>query len=122
MVKFVEIGGIMRLKNDIFLKVILSGILVCLIVVAIKINTNKYAQTPAPNVHVSNQGGRVVQIAPNRVGVVDTGNGSGWEQLVVFEYNPDTKKFEVVTSLTYEDILNHPEEYGIPTRDDKYEN
>ena len=110
------------MNNDIFSKVILSGILVCLIVIAFKLNTNESNQLPTPNVEVNNQGGRVVQIAPNRVGVVDTGSGSGWEQLVVFEYNPDTKKFEVVSSLTYEDYFNHPEKYGIPVRDDKYGN
>ncbi|MCM3729717.1 hypothetical protein M3226_29555 [Neobacillus cucumis] len=110
------------MNNDTFIKVILSGILVCLVVIAFKMNTNEYIQTPTPNVDVTNQGGRVVQIAPNRVGVIDTGNGSGWEQLVVFEYNPNTKKFEVVSSLTYEDILNHPKENGIPVRDDKYGN
>ncbi|WP_409305635.1 hypothetical protein [Peribacillus sp. SCS-155] len=110
------------MKNDTFIKVILSGILVCLIVIAFNMNTNNYIQTSTPNVDVNNQGGRVVQIAPNRVGVVDTGSASGWEQLVVFEYNPNTKKFEVVSSLTYEDIFNHPKDNGIPVRDDKYGN
>lgn len=105
-----------------FTKVILSGILVCLVVIAFKLNANDNGQLPAPNVDITNQGERVVQIAPNRVGVVDTGFISGWEQLVVFEYNPDTKKFEVVSSLIYEDYFNHPEEYGIPVRDDKYGN
>lgn len=110
------------MKNDTFTKVILSGILVCLIIITFKMNTNELVQTPTPNVDVTNQGGRVVQIAPNRVGVVDTGNGSGWEQLVVFEYNLNSKKFEVVSSLTYEDIFNHPKENGIPVRTDKYGN
>jgi hypothetical protein len=109
-------------NKDIFTKIILSGILVCLIVIAFKLNTNDNSKIQTPNVEVNNQDGRVVQIAPNRVGVVDTGSGSGWEQLVVFEYNPETKKFEVVSSLTYEDYFNHPEEYGIPVRDDKYGN
>jgi hypothetical protein len=107
------------MQNDTFIKVILSGILVCLIVIAFKMNTNEQIQIPPSNVDVVNQGGRVVQIAPNRIGVIDQ---NGWEQLVVFEYNPDTKKFDVVGSLTYEDIFNHPEEYGIPTREDKYGN
>lgn len=108
------------MKNDVFRKVILSGILICLIVIAFKLNTNENVQQPTPNVEVNNQGGRVVQIAPNRVGVIDTGHGSGWEQLVVFEYNPETKDFEIVSSLTYEDYFNHPEDYGIPVRSDKY--
>jgi hypothetical protein len=110
------------MNNDTFTKVILSGILLCLIVIAFKVDKNEYIQSSTPNVEVvSNQIGRVVQIAPNRVGVVDTGNGSGWEQLVVFEYNPNTKMFEVVSSLTYEDIFNHPKEYGIPVRDNNVE-
>lgn len=75
------------MKNDVFTKAILSGILVCLIVIAFKLNTNENDQQQTPNVQINNQGGRVVQIAPNRVGVIDLGNGSGWEQLVVFEYN-----------------------------------
>ncbi|WP_433743296.1 hypothetical protein [Falsibacillus pallidus] len=110
------------MKIDAFVKVLLSGILICLIVITYRIDDKKYIQSQSPNVDVTNQGGRVVQIAPNRVGVIDSGNGTGWEQLVVFEYNSDTKKFEVVSTLSYEDIFNHPEEYGIPTRDAKYGN
>jgi hypothetical protein len=110
------------MANDNFTKALLICILACLIVIAFKMNSRGYIQSPTPNVDVNNQGGRVVQIAPNRVGVIDTGNGSGWEQLVVFEYNPDTKTFEVVSSLTYEDIFNHPKEHGIPVRTDKYGN
>ena len=110
------------MKLDYFSKVILSGILVCLIIIAFKLNDKEYIQPSSPNVDVHNQGGRVVQIAPNRVGVVDTGHNSGWEQLVIFEYNPDTKTFEVISSLTYEDYFNNPKESGIPVRDDKYGN
>jgi hypothetical protein len=109
------------MKNDIFSKVLLCGILVCLTVIAFKLNTKEYIQSPTPNVDINTQGGRVVQIAPNRIGVIDTGTSSGWEQLVIFEYNPDTKKFEVVGSLPYEEYFNHPKENGIPVRSDKYD-
>lgn len=110
------------MKNDIFIKIVSSGILLCLIVIAFKLNTKENTQLPIPNVNVDNQGGNVVQIAPNRIGIIDTGDSSGWEQLVIFEYNPDTKKFEVVSSLPYEDYFNHPKENGIPVRTDKYNN
>jgi hypothetical protein len=112
------------MKNDLFLKVILSSILLCLAVIAFRSNNtnDNIIQTPTPNVEVHNENGRVVQIAPNRVGVVDLGNASGWQQLIVFEYNSETKKFEVVSTLPYEDIFNHPKENGIPVRDDKYGN
>ncbi|WP_145325348.1 hypothetical protein [Paenibacillus xylanexedens] len=107
-----------NIKKDIFSKAILIGILGCLIVIAFKLNNKEYIQLATPNLDVINQGGRVVQIAPNRIGVIDTGHGSGWEQLVVFEYNPETREFEVVSSLTYEDYFNHPKKYGIPVRTD----
>jgi len=107
--------------NDKFIKVILSGILLCLLVITFKINNKNEVPYQTPNVDIDNRG-RVVQIAPNRIGVIDTGNESGWEQLVIFEYNPDTKSFNVVSSLPYEDIFNHPKEHGIPVRSDKYGN
>ncbi|MFS0823244.1 hypothetical protein [Bacillus sp. 1P02SD] len=110
------------MKTDIFIKFLLSGILVSLIVIAFNTDIDDNVQTSIPNVDVENQGGRVVQIAPNRIGIVDTGNRSGWEQLVVFDYNPETKQFEVVGSIPYEDIFNHPEEFEISTKDDKYGN
>ncbi|PLT28176.1 hypothetical protein [Peribacillus deserti] len=87
------------MKNDTFMRVILSGIFVCLAIIVFKLNSDEPTHLPTPNVEVDNQGGRVVQIAPNRVGVVDTGSGSGWEQLVIFEYNEAAKKFEVVSSF-----------------------
>jgi hypothetical protein len=94
--------------------------LVCFIIITFKNNADEYIQTPTPNVDVNNQGGRVVQIAPNRVGVIDNGNGSGWERHVDFEFNPNTEKFIVISSLPYEDIFNHQKDNGIPIRDDKY--
>ncbi len=107
--------------NDNFNKYILSGILICLLVIAFKMNNKNEVQYLPSNVDIDNRG-RVVQIAPNRVGVIDTGGSSGWEQLIIFEYNPDTKSFHVVSSLPYEDIFNHPKEHGIPVRSDIYGN
>lgn len=107
--------------KDNFIKLILSGIFICLLLIAFKISNKNDVQYPNQNVDVDNRG-RVVQIAPNRVGVIDTGSGSGWEQLVIFDYNPNTKSFIVVSNLPYEDIFNHPKENGIPVRSDKYGN
>ena len=91
-------------------------------VIAYKISFNQKEnlQMQTPEVSVNSQDESIVQIAPDRIGVIDTGSSSGWHQLVVFEYHPDTKKFVEVSSLPYEDIFNHPNEYGIPTRDQKY--
>jgi hypothetical protein len=114
--------GAQNLKNDNFNRVVLCGILLCLTIIAYKISFNQKEniQMLTPNVSVSSQNENIVQIAPNRIGVVDTGSNSGWHQLVVFEYHSDTKKFVEVSSLPYEDIFNNPNQYGIPTRDQKY--
>ena len=101
--------------NNNFVKVILSGILICLAVIAFK-PTEKYIQSPTPNVNVDNNN-RLIQIAPNTIGIVDTGHSSGKEQLVIFEYDPTKKTFKVVHTLEYEDIFTHPREYGIPVRE-----
>lgn len=100
--------------NDNFLKVVLTGILICLAVIAFK-PTEKYVQTPTPNVSVDSKS-RFVQIAPNTIGVMDTGHNTGKEQLVIFEYDATNKSFKVVSTLEYEDIFTHPEKYGIPVR------
>ncbi|WP_426451951.1 hypothetical protein ACP26L_07695 [Paenibacillus sp. S-38] len=109
------------MNKDSFTKIILVGILACLIFNSFKLDS-KEIQAPTPNVDVHNNGGRVVQIAPNTIGVIDTGHGSGWEQLVVFEYNPATRTFEIVSSLPYEDYFTHPKDHDIPIRTDKYPN
>lgn len=110
------------MKDQLFTKVMLLGIFICFMIIAYEMRTDETVQTFIPNVEVNEQGRQIVQLAPNRVGVMDTGSHSGWQQLVVFEYDADTNEFEVVSSLTYEDYFNHPEKYGIPVRSDTYEN
>ncbi|RCW38846.1 hypothetical protein [Paenibacillus prosopidis] len=100
--------------NDNFVKVVLMGILICLAVIAFK-PTEKYIQSPTPNVSVDSKN-RFIQIAPNTIGVVDTGHNTGKEQLVVFEYDSENQAFKVVSSLDYQEIFTHPEEHGIPIR------
>lgn len=77
--------------------------------------TEKYIQSPTPNVNVDSKN-RLIQIAPNTIGVVDTGHNSGKEQLIVFEYDSVNQSFKVVSSLEYQDIFTHPQEHGIPIR------
>lgn len=107
------------MENKLSSTIILIGILVCLIIIAIHTKTDdnqQVMQSSTPYLEVSNDGGRIVQIAPNRIGVVDLGEFSGWEQLVVFEYVPETKEFVVVSSLPYDEYFYQPEKYGIPVK------
>lgn len=109
------------MKNDVVTKVILSGILISLIVISINLDSIDVSQeAPYVEVQHENSGEEIVQISPNVIGIIDNGFRTGWKQLIVFEYNPETKDFEKVSTLPYEDILNHPELHNIPIQEDKY--
>jgi hypothetical protein len=100
--------------TDKFTRVILIGILICLIIIAFKPNEN--VTMPTPNVNIDNMQ-QFVQVAPNRIGIVDSGTHTGYRgQLIIFDFDPDSKTFKYVETLKASYILDHPEEYGIPTR------
>lgn len=101
--------------NDRYIKVILTGILICLIVIAFKPNKENIT-VPTPNVNIDNMQ-QFVQIAPNRIGIVDTGTHTGYSsQLIIFDFDPDSKTFKYIETLKASYILDHPEEFGIPIR------
>jgi hypothetical protein len=101
--------------NDRYMKFILTGILVCLIVIAFKPNKENVT-VPTPNVNIDNMQ-QFVQIAPNRIGIVDSGTHTGYRgQLIIFDFDPDSKTFKYIETLKASYILDHPEEFGIPIR------
>lgn len=97
------------------MKIMLAGILFCLIIIAFK-SVNFNVTTPAPNVNVNaDKAQTYVQVAPNRIGIVDSGIHTGYPgQLIIFDYDPVSKTFTYATTLKSSTILYHPEEYGIP--------
>ena len=101
--------------TDKFIKAVLVGILICLIIIAFKsINVNVTSQ--APNVNIENDNAQqFIQIAPNRIGIIDTGRHTGYKgQLIVFDFDSTTKTFSYIETLNASYILEHPKEYGIP--------
>ncbi|MEQ8154376.1 MAG: hypothetical protein ABRQ25_05770 [Clostridiaceae bacterium] len=100
--------------NDNFTKFILVGILLCLIIIAYK-PTNDKVFTSNPNINV-NTGEQVIQLAPNRIAVIDNKSNSGMGGTVlVFDYDSTTKKFNYVASMNYADYFRNPSKYGVPT-------
>jgi|CeladaMinimDraft_18_1061708.scaffolds.fasta_scaffold00093_10 hypothetical protein len=97
--------------QDRFTKVVLSGILVCLILIAVKSN-DSHISVPVPMVSVESND-RFVQLAPNIIGIMDKGTNSGKEQLVIFKYDEEANSFEWLTTLDYSRIFAHPDEYGL---------
>lgn len=110
------------MNNDTFTKVILSGILICMIIIAFELSDSKATAEPVSHIAVESPGDRLLHIAPNKIGIVDEGANSGWEQLVIFELNEETGEFEVDTTIPYEDIFIYPEFNDIPLRSDSYSN
>lgn len=101
--------------SDKFTKVMLTGILICLVVIAFKPDKENVT-IPTPNVSIDNMQ-QFVQIAPNRIGIVDSGTHTGYSgQLIIFDFDSDSKTFKYVETLNASYILDHPEEFGIPVR------
>jgi hypothetical protein len=104
---------------DKYTKLILAGILCCLIVIAVKpqpVFKLQGASTSPPS-EIRLNSPAFIQIDENTIGIKDPGSATGNpEQLLLFEYEKDTKNFKYVNTFNYADYLNHPEKYGIPKK------
>ena len=99
-----------------FMKIILSGILICLVIISLKMENlkNDPINIPESIVTVNND---IIQIAPNIIGVKDNGSHTGFNgQLLIFEYDATAKSFKYTSALNYGYYMDHPEEFGIPKR------
>lgn len=102
--------------NDKFSKLILVGILICLIIIALKPN-NIQVSSPNPSTNVSvGAGDEIIQLAPNRIAVVDNNINSGMRgTILIFDYESNTESFKYVGSMNYADYFRNPSKYGLPT-------
>lgn len=99
--------------NDKFNKMILIGILICLIIIALKPNITQVS-SPDPNINVSS-GEEIIQLAPNRIAVVDNNINSGMRgTILIFDYDNNTNKFSYRGSMNYADYFRNPDKYGVP--------
>lgn len=103
--------------NEVYSKIILTGILIALVLIALKPSANFVSSPVAPPASVTVTGGDIIQIAPNIIGVKDSGSHSGYSQLLIFEYDEQKKSFTFTATLNTEEYLTHPEKYGIPFRE-----
>jgi len=111
---FAKVKGENNIRDK-FTKVILTSILICLIIITFKLN-NKSIVTSTPDVNINNMQ-QYIQIAPNRIGIVDSGSHTGNKgQLIIFDFDSTSKSFRYVGTLKSPYILSHPEEYGIPIK------
>lgn len=105
------------MMKDRFEKVIFVGILICLIVIAVKPEMSK--ETNAPQIIgttsvADNQ--LAISLGDNRIGIIDSwGIKTGKpNRILVFRYDQNQKEFIYESVLDTEYVFDHPDEYGIP--------
>jgi hypothetical protein len=99
--------------NDKFSKLMLLGILICLISIAWKLN-NIQVSSPNPSIDIS-AGEEIIQLAPNRIAVVDNRSNSGMRgTILIFDYDSEAKIFNYKGSMNYADYFRNPNKYGLP--------
>ncbi|MFZ5642825.1 MAG: hypothetical protein ACOY46_04445 [Bacillota bacterium] len=84
---------------------VLIGILICLVIIALKpvpqMSVNQ-PQTPGP-------GDSVIQLAENRIAIIETNNNSGaYGTILVFDYDTKTNSFKLLGKYDYSDYLRNP--------------
>ncbi|MEK6988988.1 hypothetical protein [Paenibacillus sp. FSL K6-1566] len=87
---------------------IMIGILICLIIIALKpVPQNNAPDFPS---YVSES---VVQLAENRIAIVETETNSGLSgEVIVLEFNEDRKTFDPIGRYNYLDFFKNPEKYN----------
>jgi len=93
--------------------VLLAGILICLLVIALKpVPSFSYSSPPAPT--PVEPGEAVIQLAPNRIAIVDNRSNSGLHGTVlVFQFNESKQTFDFIGQYNYADFFNNPQNHGI---------
>lgn len=87
---------------------ILIGILICLIIIALK-PVPSFNNDPDPS-FVSES---VVQLAENRIAIVETEINSGRSgEIIVLEFNKEKKTFDPIGRYNYLDFFRNPEKYN----------
>lgn len=84
-------------------KKIMVGILICLIIIALKPVPSFQSNFPDfPSSLDVNNGETVVQLSENRIAIVDTNGNSGRRgEIFVLEFNEDKKVFDLVGRHNY---------------------
>jgi len=91
--------------TDRFKELVLIGILICLLIIALK---------PAPQLSVNQPqipgpGDSVIQLAENRIAIIETNNNSGaYGTILVFDYDIKTNSFKLLGRYDYSDYFRNP--------------
>ncbi|WP_164669972.1 hypothetical protein [Virgibacillus doumboii] len=93
-------------------KIIMMGILICLAIIAFKPTPSFHSNFPSSLDVSAHNGETVVQLAENRIAIVDTNINSGMRgEMFVLEFNEDEKTFELIGRYNYVDFFRNPQKY-----------
>ncbi|WP_106769638.1 hypothetical protein [Paenibacillus faecalis] len=86
---------------------ILIGILICLIIIAFKPVPSFNNNDPDPNPSFVTE--TVIQLAENRIAIVETETNSGLSgEVIVLEFNEDQRTFVPIGRYNYRDFFLNP--------------
>ncbi|TYR98613.1 hypothetical protein FZC84_14370 [Rossellomorea vietnamensis] len=106
----VESEKVRKMMADKSSKIIMTGILICLIIIAFKPVPSFQSNMPA-SLDVSN-GEAVVQLGENRIAVVDTNLNSGMRgEVFALEFNEEEETFDLIGRYNYVDFFHNPQNY-----------
>lgn len=99
--------------SDKFSKIIMIGILVCLVIIAFKpVPSFNCSEPTSASVNISNE--TIFQIGENKIGIVKTNPNSGVNgEIFVLEFNETNKEFDLVGRYNYADFFNNPQKYNL---------
>lgn len=85
---------------------VLVGILICLLIIALKPGPQMSVNQP----QIPGPGQSVIQLGPNRIAIAETQNNSGmYGDILVFDYDDQTKAFLFVGRYNYSDYFRNPQ-------------
>ena len=94
-------------------KKLMIGILICLILIALK-PVPSFEYTPESEFDISSNESTVVQLGENRIAVIDNRFDSGMHgEIFVLEFNHDKKTFDLIGRYNFNDFFNNPQNYDM---------
>lgn len=94
-------------------KKIMIGILICLIIIALK-PVPSVDYIPESELDIYSNESTVVQLGENRIAIIDNRFNSGMHgEVFVLEFNDAKKTFDLIGRYNYSDFFNYPEKYNV---------
>lgn len=100
--------------NDYLSKVLLTAILICLLVLVFRPNSQLQPIISTPGVNIENSDTTVVKLEGDKIAVINTNRNSGLGgAMLIFKLDNNSNSFKLIGQSSYKDYFRNPQEYGI---------